>query len=35
LAAQAAIQAAIDLYGAGSAPANAIRQAMQAVGLVN
>jgi len=35
VAAQATIQAATDLYGAGSPAATAIRQAMQAVGLVN
>ena len=34
-AAQAILQAAADLYGAGSAPANAIRQALQAVGLLS
>ncbi|HEY1304562.1 MAG TPA: M4 family metallopeptidase [Vicinamibacterales bacterium] len=35
IAAQATVQAAVDLYGATSAPAVAIRQAMQAVGLMN
>jgi|SRR5262245_11964632 len=35
MAAQATVQAAVDLYGANSAPAVAIRQAMQAVGLMN
>ena len=35
IAAQATVQAAVDLYGANSAPAVAIRQAMQAVGLMN
>jgi Zn-dependent metalloprotease len=34
-AALAVAQAAVDLYGANSAPANAVRQAMQAVGLLN
>lgn len=34
-AASAVAQAAIDLYGANSAPAVAVRQAMQAVGLLN
>ena len=35
MAAQATVQAAVDLYGANSAAAVAIRQAMQAVGLMN
>jgi len=35
VAAQATAQAAVDLYGAASPPAVAIRQAMQAVGLMN
>jgi bacillolysin len=35
IAAQATVQAAVDLYGANSTPAVAIRQAMQAVGLMN
>jgi Zn-dependent metalloprotease len=34
-AAQAILQGAVDLYGANSAAATAVRQAMQAVGLVN
>jgi thermolysin len=34
-AAQATVQGAADLYGAGSPPALSIRQAMQAVGLIN
>ena len=34
-AAQATVQGAADLYGAGSQPALSIRQAMQAVGLIN
>jgi len=35
VAAQATVQAAVDLYGATSPAAVAVRQAMQAVGLVN
>ncbi|HKE88482.1 MAG TPA: M4 family metallopeptidase, partial [Vicinamibacterales bacterium] len=35
VAAQATVQSAVDLYGADSAAAGAIRQAMQAVGLMN
>ncbi len=35
VAAQATVQGAVDLYGANSAAAVAVRQAMQAVGLVN
>ena len=35
VAAQATVQSAVDLYGANSAAAVAIRQAMQAVGLMN
>jgi Zn-dependent metalloprotease len=35
IAAQATVQAAVDLYGANGAPTVAIRQAMQAVGLLN
>jgi Zn-dependent metalloprotease len=35
VAAQATFQAAVDLYGANSAAATAVRQAMQAVGLMN
>ena len=35
VAAQATLQGAIDLYGANGSPALAIRQAMQAVGLMN
>ena len=34
-AAQVTVQAATDLYGANSAAAVAVRQAMQAVGLLN
>jgi Zn-dependent metalloprotease len=35
IAAAAVVRAAVDLYGANSAPSNAVSQALRAVGLIN